>query len=194
MLPSRATSSLCLVTGPARSGKSEWAEALAMQSGKAVIYVATAQIDPMDTEWQARIERHRDRRPETWQTLQAPIELATVIQQAQPGACLLVDSLGTWLANLLDQDETAWEQAQTTLLHSLEQPQSQIIFVAEETGWGVVPAYPIGRTFRDRLGTLVRQIGAIAGAVYLVTGGYVLNLSDLGTPLSIALEGHLKRQ
>ncbi|MBD1864585.1 MULTISPECIES: bifunctional adenosylcobinamide kinase/adenosylcobinamide-phosphate guanylyltransferase [Trichocoleus] len=186
LLP-HSTSSLCLVTGPARSGKSEWAEALAIQSGKAVVYVATAQTNPNDPEWQARIERHRDRRPETWQTVQEPVELGTVIQQAQPDQCLLVDSLGTWLANLLEQDETAWEQTQQTLLHSLQQTQGQIILVAEETGWGVVPAYPIGRTFRDRLGTLVRYIGAIAGATYLVTGGYVLNLTQLGTPLSKAL-------
>ncbi|MEP0871474.1 bifunctional adenosylcobinamide kinase/adenosylcobinamide-phosphate guanylyltransferase [Trichocoleus desertorum AS-A10] len=186
LLP-HSTSSLCLVTGPARSGKSEWAEALAIQSGKAVVYVATAQTNPNDPEWQARIERHRDRRPETWQTVQEPVELARVLQQAQPEQCLLVDSLGTWLANLLEQDETAWEQTQQALLHSLQQTQGQIILVAEETGWGVVPAYPIGRTFRDRLGTLVRYIGAIAGATYLVTGGYVLNLTQLGTPLSKAL-------
>ncbi|MBD2094153.1 bifunctional adenosylcobinamide kinase/adenosylcobinamide-phosphate guanylyltransferase [Trichocoleus sp. FACHB-591] len=186
LLP-HSTSSLCLVTGPARSGKSEWAEALATQSGKAVAYVATAQTNPNDPEWQARIERHRDRRPETWQTVQEPVELVTVIQQAQPEQCLLVDSLGTWLANLLEQDETAWEQTQQALLHSLQQTQGQIILVAEETGWGVVPAYPIGRTFRDRLGTLVRYIGAIAGATYLVTGGYVLNLTQLGTPLSMVL-------
>ncbi|MBW4487851.1 MAG: bifunctional adenosylcobinamide kinase/adenosylcobinamide-phosphate guanylyltransferase [Trichocoleus desertorum ATA4-8-CV12] len=191
-LPSHPPHSLCLVTGPARSGKSEWAEALAMQSGKAVIYVATAQTNPSDLEWQARIERHRDRRPETWQTIQEPFDLARVIQQAPPNVCLLVDSLGTWLANFLEQDETAWVQTQQTLLHSLQQTQSQIIFVAEETGWGVVPAYPIGRAFRDRLGTLVRHISAIAGAVYLVTGGYVLNLTDLGTPLSKALEGGKK--
>ncbi|MBD2120640.1 bifunctional adenosylcobinamide kinase/adenosylcobinamide-phosphate guanylyltransferase [Trichocoleus sp. FACHB-262] len=186
LLP-HSTSSLCLVTGPARSGKSEWAEALAIQSGRAVVYVATAQTNPNDPEWQARIERHRDRRPETWQTVQEPVELVTVIQQAQPEQCLLVDSLGTWLANLLEQDETAWEQTQQALLHSLQQTQGQIILVAEETGWGVVPAYPIGRTFRDRLGTLVRYIGAITGATYLVTGGYVLNLTQLGTPLSKAL-------
>jgi len=41
-------SKVILVTGPARSGKSEWAETLAMQAGKSVIYVATAQVDPAD--------------------------------------------------------------------------------------------------------------------------------------------------
>ena len=193
-LPPNPTASLCLVTGPARSGKSEWAEALAMQSGKTVIYVATAQTDPNDLEWQARIERHRDRRPNDWQTIQEPTALATVIQQAQPDTCLLVDSLGTWLANLLEEDAIAWEQTQQTFLHSLAQTQSQVILVAEETGWGVVPAYPIGRTFRDRLGTLVRHIGAIADVVYLVTGGYVLNLRDLGRPLNQAIASSDDRQ
>jgi len=46
-----------------------------------------------------------------------------------------------------------------------------------------VPAYPLGRLFRDRLGNLTRRVGAIADIVYLVTAGYVLNLSELGTPL-----------
>ncbi|HEY9750859.1 MAG TPA: bifunctional adenosylcobinamide kinase/adenosylcobinamide-phosphate guanylyltransferase [Allocoleopsis sp.] len=186
-LPPTACPSVCLVTGPARSGKSEWAEALAMQSDKTVIYVATAQTDPSDLEWQARIERHRDRRPTTWQTIAEPIDLTAVIQQAQPHQCLLVDSLGTWLANLLEQDEAAWEQTQQIFLESLQATQSQVILVAEETGWGVVPAYPIGRTFRDRLGSLVRHSSAIADVVYLVTGGYVLNLKNLGTPLNQAI-------
>lgn len=176
---------LILVTGPARSGKSEWAETLAEQSGKAVVYVATAQVDPTDREWQSRIEQHRQRRPSTWQTLAVPIALTETIQTASPDSCLLVDSLGTWLANLLEQDDVTWNKTLSALLDSVHQATSTLIFVAEETGWGIVPAYPVGRLFRDRLGTLTRQIGAIAHPVYLVTGGHVLNLSSLGVPLSI---------
>ncbi|HEY9894159.1 MAG TPA: bifunctional adenosylcobinamide kinase/adenosylcobinamide-phosphate guanylyltransferase, partial [Candidatus Sericytochromatia bacterium] len=96
--------------------------------------------------------------------------------------------LGTWLANLLDQDDDTWSKTLASLLDSLHQTTSIIIFVAEETGWGIVPAYPVGRLFRDRLGTLTRQLGAIAHPVYLVTGGHVLNLSSLGTPLHQAIE------
>ncbi|MBW4469578.1 MAG: bifunctional adenosylcobinamide kinase/adenosylcobinamide-phosphate guanylyltransferase [Stenomitos rutilans HA7619-LM2] len=174
---------LILVTGPARSGKSEWAETLANCSGKTVIYVATAQTDLTDHEWQTRIEQHRQRRPSTWQTLAIPIALAEAIQSAPPNSCLLIDSLGTWLANLLEQDEATWSKTVRELLSSLHHATSDVIVVAEETGWGIVPAYPIGRVFRDRLGTLARHIGAIAHPVYLVTGGHVLNLSTLGTPL-----------
>lgn len=176
-------SSLILVTGAARSGKSEWAEYMAAQSGKAVVYIATAQSDPHDPEWQARIAQHQQRRPVDWRTLHIPLELAATLRQAEASECLLVDSLGTWLANWLEQDESIWEQTAQELLDSLAQTVAQVIFVAEETGWGVVPAYPIGRTFRDRLGKLTRQIGTLANPVYLVAGGHVLNLSQLGTPL-----------
>jgi adenosylcobinamide kinase/adenosylcobinamide-phosphate guanylyltransferase len=179
----RASRQLILVTGPARSGKSEWAEMLAMNLGKSVVYVATASVEPADLEWQARIERHQRRRPVEWTTLQVPVDLASTIHAAAQTDCLLVDSLGTWLANLLEQDAALWESTLKQLLESLEQSVSDVILVAEETGWGVVPAYPLGRTFRDRLGSLVRQVSAIADPVYLVTGGYVLNLSVLGSPL-----------
>jgi adenosylcobinamide kinase/adenosylcobinamide-phosphate guanylyltransferase len=180
---------LILVTGPARSGKSEWAENLAEQSGKSVIYVATAQSSPDDLEWQARIVKHQQRRPTNWKTQLVPIDLAATLHTTTPAHCLLIDSLGTWLANQLDQDEVTWEQTLKELLISLETADSDVILVSEETGWGVVPAYPIGRVFRDRLGTLTREIGAIATSTYLVTGGHVLNLSRLGSPLSQLLNG-----
>lgn len=172
-----------LVTGPARSGKSEWAESLALASGKSVIYVATAQKDPNDTEWMERITQHAQRRPSVWQTWEVPVNLAATIQSAKNSSCLLVDSLGTWVANLLEYEQTQWQQILKELLEIVENCDCDLIFVGEETGWGVVPAYPAGRLFRDRLGRLVREVGAIANPTYLVTAGHILNLSQLGSPL-----------
>lgn len=175
---------LILITGAARSGKSEWAETLAIQSGKAVIYIATATVDPTDPEWQTRIQQHQQRRPATWQTESARADLAEKLGRAESASCLLVDSLGTWVANFLDRSDAEWEDLTQELLGVLPASMATIILVAEETGWGVVPAYPSGRLFRDRLGTLIRQIGSIANPVYLVTGGHVLNLSQLGHKLT----------
>jgi adenosylcobinamide kinase / adenosylcobinamide-phosphate guanylyltransferase len=180
---------LILVTGAARCGKSEWAETLAIESGKIVTYIATATIDPADAEWEARILRHQQRRPATWQTVSAVEDLADTIDRSQPSDCLLVDSLGTWVANLLDRSDAEWEKLTHELLGKLRTSLATIILVSEETGWGVVPAYPSGRLFRDRLGMLTRQIGSIASTVYLVTGGHVLNLSQLGTKLVERVEG-----
>jgi adenosylcobinamide kinase / adenosylcobinamide-phosphate guanylyltransferase len=176
---------LILVTGAARCGKSEWAETLAIESGKTVTYIATATIDPSDREWQARILRHQQRRPATWQTIAAIEDLAITLGASEPSDCLLVDSLGTWVANLLDRSDVEWHKLTQELLGKLTTNLATIIVVAEETGWGVVPEYASGRLFRDRLGMLTRQIGSISSTVYLVTGGHVLNLSQLGTKLGV---------
>ncbi len=176
-------SQIILVTGPARSGKSEWAEALASQSGKRVTYIATSTLDPDDKDWQARISLHRQRRPQEWRVFEVPEDLTGAIAAATAADCLLIDSLGTWLANLLEQDEETWLQTVAALVDGLGQTPSTVILVSEETGWGVVPAYPVGRQFRDRLGYLTRQVGAMADATYLVVAGYAVNLQPIGTPL-----------
>ncbi len=171
---------LTLVTGPTRSGKSDWAETLATQSQKTVLYIATAQLNPKDAEWQARIQAHRDRRPPDWLIQEVPQDLATAITQAPPHHCILVDSLGTWLANTLEQPEPQWQKTQAELLKVIGNSPNSIIFVAEEVGWGVVSPYPAGRLFCDRLGTLVRQIGRVCDRVYLVVAGYAIDIKQLG--------------
>jgi adenosylcobinamide kinase / adenosylcobinamide-phosphate guanylyltransferase len=181
---------LILVTGAARSGKSEWAESLAHQSQRNVIYVATAIVDREDIEWSQRIRQHQERRPAHWRNLEAIEELPIAIQQATSTDCLLVDSLGTWVANLLSRSDEEWEQITTELINSLQLTLAMVILVSEETGWGVVPAYPSGRLFRDRLGKLSRNIGAIA---HLVTGGHILNLSQLGQPLDRTIKDRQPR-
>lgn len=173
---------IILITGPCSSGKSEFAEALAAKN-KLVTYVATAQIDESDRAWQAKIIKHQQRRPDHWQTVAASSQLSTYIE-AVADECLLIDSLGTWVANFLESDGVEWQQISDRFLASLQNSRGKIIIVGEETGWGVVPAYPSGRLFRDRLGYLSRQVGNIASTTYLVTGGHVLNLSLLGEPLS----------
>jgi adenosylcobinamide kinase / adenosylcobinamide-phosphate guanylyltransferase len=176
----RAAAKTILVTGAARSGKSEWAEKLAQATGLHVVYLATAQVDRTDQEWRERIEQHRQRRPAQWQTVESVVNVAEIIAAAPATKCLLVDSLGTWVAHFLEKSEEEWLLEQQQFLESIKNPAARVILVAEETGWGVIPAYELGRLFRDRLGQLIREVGAIARPVYLVTGGHALNLSQLG--------------
>lgn len=177
-------SQLILVTGPTRSGKSDWAEALALKTQQPVLYIATSQINPDDLEWQARIAAHRDRRPSDWMLWEVPHDLTTALSEAPLDRCILIDSLGTWLANTLEQSTEQWQQTQSALLEVLQQSSHRMIVVAEEVGWGVVPAYAAGRLFCDRLGELVQRIGILADRVYLVTAGYALDIKYFGEPVS----------
>lgn len=171
---------LVLVTGPTRSGKSAFAEKLAADSGFPVTYVATARTAPDDPEWQARIDRHRCARPDRWTTLEEPLELAAILKRTESDHCYLIDSLGTWVANWIEADAAEWDSRVKAFVESLSRTAATVILVAEEVGWGVVPAFPLGRTFRDRQGLLVQDVGAIVDCVFLVAAGYAIDLKQYG--------------
>lgn len=178
--PATDLARLILVTGPTRSGKSDWAETLAQRSQQPVLYIATASTSTDDPEWQARIQAHRDRRPPEWMVWEVPHTLSQAVHDAPSHCCLLIDALGTWVANSLAQPDDEWQAITAELLTTLQRSPNRIILVAEETGWGLVPPYPAGRLFRDRLGTLTRQVGTIANRVYLVVAGYAVDLQQWG--------------
>ena len=174
---------ITLITGPVRSGKSTWAESLAQAQPLPVIYVATAHPYPDDPEWQARLIMHQQRRPPHWQTWEVPENVPEAIAQAPIDHFLLLDSLGTWTANLLDRDNTAWEHQVQLFLQTLRG--KEMVIVAEETGWGVVPPYASGRLFRDRLGILTRLVAHHSDRAYLMVAGYALDIKQLGHKCAI---------
>ncbi len=177
--------SLQLVLGPARSGKSRWAEHLAATSGCPVVYVATGPLLPHDDAWQQRLDRHRRRRPSHWTTLEAntPGALLPGLMALSKDEVALVDSLGSWVAAGLECDQSAWESLCHQLLEQLNALRCSLIVVSEQTGWGVVPPTAIGGLFRDRLGTLERQLVARAPLSWLVVAGQAINLSAIGQPV-----------
>ena len=179
------SANLILVTGSANSGKSEWAEYLAQSSNKPLIYIATAQKNEDDPEWMKKIELHQQRRNDLWQTWEIPLELPEAIGSLPSDHGVLIDSLGTWVANYLSVEDEIWQQQTRSFLDSLVQARTHpIVIVGEETGWGVVPAYELGRLFRSRLGVLIRQVGSIVDRVYLVVGGHAVDISKIGINLN----------
>jgi adenosylcobinamide kinase/adenosylcobinamide-phosphate guanylyltransferase len=94
-----------LVFGGARSGKSAYAEKLAIESGKEVVYIATARAG--DGEMAVRIAHHQRQRPAEWTTVEEPLALAAALRQwCTPGHVVLVDCLTLWLSNLMFADGT----------------------------------------------------------------------------------------
>jgi histidinol-phosphate aminotransferase len=168
-----------LVLGGSRSGKSRHAEQL-LAGAASVTYVATAQGDPADAEWTARIERHRTRRPAGWSTAETT-DPAKLIHQAAAGA-LLIDSVTTWLAQVMD-DCGCWSEvkpedadlrladALDTLVGAWAAAAVMVVAVSDEVGSGIVPATASGRRFRDALGELNQRLAASADEVWLVTAG-----------------------
>ncbi|MDQ7089481.1 MAG: bifunctional adenosylcobinamide kinase/adenosylcobinamide-phosphate guanylyltransferase [Methylococcales bacterium] len=164
-----------LILGGARSGKSHYAEQLAMKSTKNVIYIATGEA--RDSEMQQRIQQHQHRRPSHWQTLEEPIELASVLTaHGKNTNCLLVDCLTLWLSNSLfnhvgELQEIIFKQQKDALLNCLADLNADVILVSNEVGNGIVPIDKMSRRFVDEAGCLHQQLARCCDEVILVTAG-----------------------
>ena len=176
------TSRLILVSGPARSGKSRWAEHL-LHHHPVVTYIATAATRPDDPDWQIQLEAHRNRRPDHWSVAESGAALVNVIDNLAPGQSVLIDALGGFVAHHLELTASEWYQLCERLIASIRSSHCTFVLVIEETGWGVVPPTRIGGLFRDRLGSLAQALDRVADGAWLVLQGRALDLHALGYEL-----------
>ncbi len=165
--------SVTLVLGGVRSGKSRFAQKLASRIER-VSFIATAE-PRQDPEMHAKIERHRADRPSTWITIEEPLHLATLIREPRPDCdLLLIDCLTLFAANLLEACDGNAIEIQTRLelfFASLANAPVPVILVSNEVGSGVVPAYELGRRFRDLVGEINQRVAAISDTVLLMVAG-----------------------
>ena len=198
---------LILILGGARSGKSTFAERLATSSGRTVAFIATATAD--DDEMRARIARHRASRSREWHTIEEPLDLAGAVRQAYKLAdVLLLDCVTLWLGNMLSQESgqsesddkgkgelritsnlfDEWPLKQIEELLAVVQsagPNKTLIVVTNEVGLGVVPAYPLGRVYRDTLGYVNQRLAQAADRVYLMVAGMAVDIKRLHEEASL---------
>ena len=161
-------SNLYLVLGGARSGKSGHAEALVEAMPPPWRYIATAEL--LDEEMRNRIEAHKARRGAEWQTVEAPLELASALDDCPEGTPVLVDCLTLWLSNLMLNDRPV-EEAFRGVLEALERRRGRTVLVSNEVGLGIVPDSKLARDFRDAAGNLHREVAARAEHVHFMVAG-----------------------
>ena len=174
-------SKIVLFTGGARSGKSTRAEQYAARLDAPVVYFATAQAG--DDEMRERIVHHQSRRPAHWRTLEAPISVAATLTSLEAGSIVLLDCISLLVSNLLLANETAPEPVVddeiAALLEAVRVRNLTLIAVTNEVGMGIVPAYPLGRVYRDLLGRANQQVASVADEVYLVVCGIPVELKAI---------------
>lgn len=205
-------SQFTLITGGARSGKSTFAELLAAQAKRPVIYIATAQI--WDGEMALRVKKHQEQRPSTWRLIEEPLNICdTLTQLKDEEVVILLDCVTLWLTNMLlagqaeqsgltDQASPSESQTSCHIYNNLE-PQilakvqevaqlaqeikPKVIFVTNEVGQGIVPENPMARAYRDLAGRSNQILARKAEHVYMVVAGYPLDLKPSGEKLLASL-------
>jgi adenosylcobinamide kinase/adenosylcobinamide-phosphate guanylyltransferase len=170
---------LVVLIGGARAGKSVLAVERASRWQGPVAYVATAEA--LDDEMRARIARHRAERPQTWTTVEEPLELRQKLESLHAETYAVVDCLTLWVSNLLERSQT--EQAIVAEASAVAEVcatrAAPVVVVSNEVGLGIVPATPAGRSFRDVLGSVNKAFVARANDAFLVVAGGTLRLEQL---------------
>lgn len=175
-----------VVIGGRRSGKSAVAERL-LAGAPAVTYVAPLTVT--DDEMAARVATHRSRRPAHWRTVESADPVA-VLRSADAGTSVLLDSLGTWISEVLWRSGMLEEAAPPgsaevgrTLLDDIGEwaalaaaRSAPTVTVVEEAGWGPVPPSAAARRWLDTVGDAAQRCTAHADRVLLTVAGRTLEL------------------
>ena len=175
-----------LLIGGARSGKSHFAQGLALNSGETVLFVATATAG--DEEMRQRIEEHQKSRPATWKTLEATTHIGNHILKKIGGAeTVIVDCITLLLNNIFFQHgdptdeqldapliEKEVKSEIAELLECIDKVDANFIIVTNEIGLGLVPADRMSRLYRDLLGKANQMLAQHADEVYQMVAGIPL--------------------
>ena len=179
---------LTFLLGGARSGKSSYAQKLAQQSGRSVTFIATAQA--LDDDMSARIKKHQGGRPAAWTTLEIPLNITEHLR-AEPikTEVVLLDCI-TLLANnlfmpfvkddLVDEKQAmqAVHKEVNDLLACIREGKGDWIVISNEVGLGVVPAFQMGRAYRDILGWANERLAREADEVYWMVAGIPVSIGQ----------------
>ena len=182
-----------LIIGGARSGKSDFAQELALKSDGAVLFVATAEAG--DEEMRQRIEKHREARPSNWNTLETPTHVGSQISRNIGKAqTVLVDCITLLVSNILLQysdntgeqvDVPHFEEAIMAeigeLIDCISHIEATFIIVTNEVGLGLVPPNKASRVYRDWLGKVNQILVRHVDEVYLMVAGIPLRIKPQAT-------------
>jgi len=173
---------MTLILGGARSGKSTFAEQTARESGKPVLFIATAAAG--DEEMAERIRRHRASRPAGWQTLELPMDIGRSLQTTAAGV-IIIDCITLLINNILlslpenASEDIVMEKVRAEideLIAAQKRLGGRWLVVSNEVGLGLVPPYPLGRLYRDALGRANQALAQKAARVILMVAGIPMGI------------------
>lgn len=182
-----------LIIGGAGSGKSHFAQELALKLGGPVLFVATAEAG--DEEMRRRIDAHRRRRPPDWKTLEVTTSVGQhILKETERYRTVVVDCVTLLVNNVFSRQgdgesietpllEEALDREIGGLIEAVRRSDAGFIIVSNEVGLGIVPANAMGRLYRDLLARANRALAAVADEVYLTVAGLPVVIKGEGSVL-----------
>ena len=163
---------MIFITGGARSGKSRYAQQLALEQSANPVYVATARL--WDDEFRQRVDRHRQERDERWTSLEEEKQLSRLPLE---GRTAVIDCVTLWITNFfsdLRYDIDAALASCKAEIDALLEQKAFLIIISNEIGMGLHADTESGRKFTDLQGWVNQYIAARADEVVLMVSGIPL--------------------
>ena len=160
---------IILITGGARSGKSSYAEQLALSLSPTPVYLATARV--WDDEFRQRVQKHQERRGSEWTNIEEEKELS---KHQLPGRVVLIDCITMWCNNYffdLHDEVDATLNAMKQEFMEFTNQDATFIFVTNEIGMGGTSPNDIQRCFTDLQGWFNQFVSSQADEVILMVSG-----------------------
>lgn len=183
-------SRVILVTGGARSGKSNFAEKLCTDRNNKTAYIATS--IPFDDEMKDRVRKHKESRPQNWKTYEIYKDIYSIIKDISKSHDTVIMDCVTLLVNNLmfsydiDIEKSNQEQINNLekyikdqvnkLLNEIKKTNLYFVAVTNELGMAVVPANKLSRVYTDIVGRINQLIASQSDEVYLVVSGIPMKI------------------
>ena len=157
-----------LITGGARSGKSRYAEELALSLSKNPVYMATAHV--WDDEFRERVKKHQERRGPEWTNIEEEMLLS---RHDLTGRVAVIDCITLWCTNYFFQmqEVDASLEALKAEFDRFTAKDATYIFVTNEIGMGGVSDNAVQRKFTDLQGWMNQYVASRADEVILMVSG-----------------------
>lgn len=165
---------IILITGGQRSGKSSYAEKMALGLSESPVYLATAHVG--DDEFRERVRRHRERRGPRWTNIEEEENLG---RHDLSGRTVVIDCITMWITARFfshGEDCDATLEALKDEFDRFTSQDATYIFVSNEIGSGGIGANAMQRKFTDCQGWFNQFVASRADDVYLMTCGIPLKI------------------
>ena len=162
-----------LITGGARSGKSRYAEELALSLSRNPVYVATAHV--WDEEFAERVKKHQERRGPEWTNIEEEMLLS---HHDLTGRVVVIDCVTLWCTNFffqMQEVDTALEALKAEF-DKFTANDATYIFVTNEIGMGGVSENAVQRKFTDLQGWMNQYVASKADEVILMVSGIAVKI------------------
>lgn len=161
---------ITLLTGGQRSGKSVFAERMALEKASNPIYVATARV--WDDEFRQRVDVHKRRRGDRWTTIEECLHIGDI--ELMEGSTVLLDCLTLLATNWFFECKENTDDALVQMSIQLDlmfSKKADFIIVTNEIGLGGISENALQRKFADLQGSVNQYVASLADDVYLIVSG-----------------------